>query len=127
LGAHRSILLTIRELPESMRPAAVERYDSVTVVAWHRGAMRVEVGERMVDLLKPHELDAIRAGYGHPPVGQPCPEWITYDEPIVHWVPAALRVKGEPAVQGLELSMVEALEYEAWAASLIVFDLQESA
>lgn len=82
--------LQIRPLPLSCQPAMVVRWDGATIVAIDPATTCREVAEWAPDNLTVDEMNAYRAAYGEPPVGQPLSdEWQT-DEPIPAWVPACL-------------------------------------
>lgn len=127
MSTARRPFLTIRSLPPALRPAHVYRGDTTMIVAWHNGATRRQIAEATTFLLTPQEMDAYRAAFGHPPIGQPAPDWCFTDGPIIHWVPPVLRTAGAPAVQGLDLPDEILAAYERYVVANFFPSLQEAA
>lgn len=100
-----AVCVTIRELPYQDYPVLVHREQDVTVVAIDPTASRMEVvmgcTQPFPEGLDAEELDAVRSGYGMAPAGQGyAPDDLVSDKPCLLFVPQALRVDGEPALQG---------------------------
>lgn len=103
------VYLSFRALPERMRPAIIVREpadDDVerrSLVVVDPSATRQQVVERLNDLLDPAERAAYRAAYHLPSVGEPMTDdqsAFMLDGPCLLFVPAMLRLHGEPPIQG---------------------------
>ena len=89
--------LTIRQLDRTNAPGIVIREGVDRHVVWEPTARRIDLVGWMLDTLEPEETEAICAAYG---VGFPLPDWTVSDEPLMLYVPPALRLPGAHALQG---------------------------
>lgn len=96
------VYLRIRPLPAELHPSFVTRHGNVTILTCDALASRLAVTVNNLDLLDPAEINVIRAGFGMPPMGEPMAEEYADDVPTLLYVPPALRVPGDPAIQGGE-------------------------
>lgn len=92
-----AVRLMIRELDGRTAPAAVWRRGDRTIVAWEPRAYRIDIVEWLVDNLRDHEQDLLVEGLG---LTWPLPDWTTRKRPAFLYVPPALRLPGQGALQG---------------------------
>lgn len=96
------VYLRIRPLPPELSPSFVTRHGNVTILTCDAMSSRFAVTVNNLDILDPDEVNVIRAGFGMPKMGEPMAEEYADDVPVLLYVPPALRVPGEPAIQGGE-------------------------
>jgi hypothetical protein len=94
----RRYYLSLRTLPAPYYPARVVRNDQVTLHVVDPRASRFDALAASMDLLEPWEHEVARAGYGQPPPGFPLLDELL-DGMVMPFVPTAIRVPGEPAIQ----------------------------
>lgn len=81
------VYLQVKPLPPACRPAWVVREDGATLLTVDPRSTCAEVVQYSVDALTVEELNAYRAAYGEPPVGEPLSDpWLS-DKPFPIWVP----------------------------------------
>lgn len=83
--------LIFQLLPLTCRPAWLYREDGATLVAVDPRSTKAETTAWAVEHLTPAELNTMRAAFGAPPVGQPCPDHWLDDTPVDTNVPEMLR------------------------------------
>lgn len=95
---------TIRTLPDHERPVYIYRKDGKTIIAVDPRSTRMEVVVALVEGLSDDEGNALRDGFGlpHRHEGSLPPNFVS-DEPTLFYVPLALRLPDEPAIQGDEV------------------------
>lgn len=86
------IYLQFDELPEPCRPVLVVRDGGATLVTVDPRSTKFEATCYCADNLTAEELDAYREAFGAPS-GTVAPDTWTSDEPVVRYVPPALRLR----------------------------------
>lgn len=93
------VFLRIKELPETVRPCHVWRERGMTLLKADPRETRLTLTQWCVDNLTPQERDAFLEAFGVLS-GAPAEDWMTDDDPAFLYVPPALRVPGDPPLQG---------------------------
>lgn len=89
--------LVVRELDGHPAPAMVRRKGNRTLVAWDACSTRLDIVDWLVCNLPREEQDLLVAGLG---LTWPLPSWTTRKLPASLYVPPALRLPGDMALQG---------------------------
>ena len=87
---HPEVYAQIKPLPPACQPAWVVREDGATLVTVNPGTTFAQIIAWVVDHLTVDELNAYRAAYGEPPVGQHLSDFWLSDQPMSDWLPDSL-------------------------------------
>lgn len=124
-----NVYLTIRELDRA-DPAMVRRKGNNVIVAWDPRYTRFQIADWLIFNLPREEVDVLAFGLG---LSWPLPDWSIADRPASLYVPPALRLPGDDALQGGRQEMlrrsaremaVDRARYRAERLHLAVPDLQ---
>jgi hypothetical protein len=96
-----AVYVTLRPLPEHLRPCFIVRKDGKTIVAVDPRTSFIDACACLADNLSGDEANQIRAAYGRPPRGQHLADEL-FERPLHLYVPPILRLHGEPPLQGGE-------------------------
>ncbi len=93
------IYLSINLLPDRLRPVFVHREPDMVIIRVDPRDRRVDIAGAFLDQLSDEEGNAFRDGFGMPPRGTRLADDF-FDGPCWLYVPPALRLPGDPAIQG---------------------------
>lgn len=93
----RSLYLSIRPLSAAYSPCRIWRRGDITLQVVDPRAFKPELLMSAYDQLRPWELEAGRRAYGQPLQGVMAQSLV--EGAVLPYVPPALRVPGEPAIQ----------------------------
>lgn len=99
--ARVAVYQTVRILPEHERPCCVFRKDGKTILAMDPRDTRMDICLVVATQLHPDEFAYYCEAFGCGPNGEDSPpEYTSDDRTCLLYVPAPLRLHGEPALQG---------------------------
>ncbi len=93
------IYLSIDLLPDRLRPVFVHREPDMLIIRVDPRDSRIDIAGSFLDQLSDDEGNAFRRRFGMPPRGQRLADDF-FDGPCWLYVPPALRVPGDLAIQG---------------------------